>query len=101
MVPCDKVFENDRILAFKDIAPAAPVHILIIPKKAYESLQTIPKEELGVVIEIMDAAQEIAKKFHLEAGYRLITNVGPDSGQIVKHLHFHLLGGKKLGALCG
>ena len=98
-LPCDKVFESERILAFKDIAPAAPVHILIIPKKAYVSLQDVPKDEIGIVAEIALVAQQLAVEFHLDDGYRLLTNVGLHSGQVVPHLHFHLLGGRKLGSL--
>ena len=98
-LPCDKVFESERILAFKDIAPAAPVHILIIPKKAYVSLQDVPKDEIGIVAEIALVARQLAVEFHLDDGYRLLTNVGLHSGQVVPHLHFHLLGGRKLGSL--
>ncbi len=96
-LPCQKVFENERILAFKDIAPIAPVHILIIPKKAYASLQEVPEADLGIIAEIAGVAQKLAKEFHLEDGYRLLTNCGPLSGQLVLHLHYHLIGGRKLG----
>lgn len=98
-LPCEKVFENERILAIKDIHPVAPVHILIMPKKEFASLQDIPKEDLFLIQEIILVAQEIAKKFHVEKGYRLLTNIGTDSGQTIPHLHFHLIGGRTLKSM--
>jgi histidine triad (HIT) family protein len=96
-LPCDKVFENERILAFKDIHPQAPVHILIIPKKEIPDLQSIEPEDLPLIAEITSVAQKLAEQFGIdESGYRFLTNNGPDSGQIVHHLHFHLIGGKYL-----
>lgn len=93
-LPCDKVFENPRILAFKDIAPKAPVHILIIPKKEIPCLQSVEPEDLSLVTEMISIAQQLAKEFSIEDGYRLITNNGRKGGQVVDHLHFHLIGGK-------
>ncbi len=98
-IPADKVFENDRILAFKDINPVAPVHLLNIPKKEITELQSVAKEDLGLVAEMIEVAQNLAKEFDVENGYRLIANNGPLSGQEVLHLHFHLIGGKQLGSL--
>ena len=99
-IPCDKVFENERILAFKDIAPVAPVHILIIPKKkGIGSIQDLEAEDFSLMIEIVEVAQNLARDFNLGNGYRLLTNVGRDAGQEVLHLHFHLIGGKKLGSI--
>ena len=98
-IPSVKVFENERIIAIKDIAPSAPVHLLIIPKKVIPSLQQVEKQDLPLIAEIAEIAQKLAKEFGVENGYRLITNIGPDSGQNVLHLHFHLLGGKRLGPL--
>ncbi|MBY0530040.1 MAG: histidine triad nucleotide-binding protein [Rhabdochlamydiaceae bacterium] len=95
-LPCDKVFENDRILAFKDIAPVAPVHLLIVPKKPFPDLQSVPLEELPLIAECLAVAQKLAVEFGIAEGYRLLTNNGPDSGQIIFHLHFHLIGGRKL-----
>ena len=99
-IPCAKVFENDWVLAFYDIAPKAPVHVLIIPRNAYVSFMdfssTAPAEEIAGV---MQAAGEVARHMGLEEnGYRLITNAGRDSGQEVPHFHLHLLGGKALPA---
>ena len=98
-MPADKVYEDDSILAIKDIAPKAPVHILIITKKPYRSLQDIPDEELIIMQDIVKVAKTLAEKFSIEEGYRFISNVGSDSGQEVNHLHFHLIGGKKLGPM--
>lgn len=95
-VPCEKVFENDQVLAFKDIHPKAPVHILIIPKKEIADLQSLQPEDHPLLGEMISVAQALAKEFGIENGYRLLTNNGPNSGQAVFHLHFHLLGGKRL-----
>jgi len=95
-VPCEKVFESDAVLAFKDIAPKAPVHLLIIPKKEIRNLQEMEPEDYPLLGEIISVAQKLAKEFGIEDGYRLLTNNGPESGQVVLHLHFHLLGGKRL-----
>lgn len=98
-LPSDVVFENERILAFKDINPVAPVHILIIPKKEIRDMQSVAPEDLPLVAEMLAVAQELALRFDVEKGYRLITNNGEMSGQQVFHLHFHLVGGRRLGAL--
>jgi histidine triad (HIT) family protein len=98
-LPCEKVFENERILAIKDIAPAAPVHILIMPKKEISSLQALKAEDLDLIKEIVVVAQQLAEKFDITDGYRLLTNSGPEAGQTVFHLHFHLIGGKRLSHL--
>ena len=96
-IPCDKVFENERIIAFRDIYPAAPVHILIVPKKAIPDIMHAAKEDAPLLAEVVFVAQELAKKFHIEQGFRLLTNNGPEAGQSIFHLHFHLIGGKTLG----
>lgn len=98
-VPSEKVFENDTILAFKDINPVAPVHILIIPKKEIPNLQSMTEADFSLISEIVAVAQALAKRFDITNGYRLLTNNGPLSGQEIDHLHFHLIGGRKLGAL--
>lgn len=99
-IPSNKVFENEHVLAFHDIAPAAPNHILIIPKKHIATMNDVTREDDLVVTEIFAAARHIAKEMGVdEAGYRLINNVNKDGGQVVYHLHFHLLAGKTLGAL--
>lgn len=99
-IPSKKVFENDRVLAFQDIQPAAPIHILIIPKKHIPTMNDVGPEDAELVGELFATAKEIAKEQGVdEAGYRLINNVNGDGGQVVYHLHIHLLGGKKLGPL--
>ena len=96
-IKAEKVYEDDDILAIKDIAPAAPVHLLIMPKKEIKSLQTAKKEDLPLISKVIVVAQKLAKEFGVEEGYRLLTNVGPESGQSIFHLHFHLIGGHTLG----
>lgn len=98
-IPADKVFENERIVAFKDIHPAAPIHILIVPKKEIPDLQSVTAEDLALIAEVVTVAQELAKRYNITEGYRLLTNNGPLAGQTILHLHFHLIGGKALGAL--
>lgn len=98
-LPADKVFENERIIAFKDIHPVAPVHILIVPKKEIPDLQSMGVEDLPLMSEIVEVAQVLAKRYNITDGYRLLTNNGSLSGQMIFHLHFHLIGGRKLGAL--
>lgn len=98
-LPCEKVFENERILAIKDIAPVAPVHILIMPKKEILSLQALKPDDLNLIGEIVAVAQQLAEKFEITDGYRLLTNSGSEAGQTVFHLHFHLIGGRRLSHL--
>jgi histidine triad (HIT) family protein len=98
-IPCDKVFENERIIAFKDIAPHAPVHILIVPKKAIPDIAHVTKEDGPLIAEVVFVANELAKKFNILDGFRLLTNNGEAAGQSIFHLHFHLIGGKKLGPM--
>lgn len=95
-IPCEKVFENESIIAFKDINPHAPVHILIVPKKEIPSLQEVQPEDYPLIGEVIGVAQQLAKEFGIEKGYRLLTNNGPGAGQTIFHLHFHLIGGKRL-----
>jgi len=98
-IPCTKVFENERILAIEDLHPVAPVHILIMPKKPIRNLQSVEKGDLGLLGEIVEVAQKIAEEKGIADGYRLLTNNGPDSGQTIFHLHFHLIGGRILGPM--
>ena len=97
-IPSNKVYEDDEILAFKDINPVAPVHILVIPKKHINSLNEIKEEDEKLIGKIFTTIKQIAKEQGIaENGYRIVNNCGEDGGQEVKHLHFHILGGKKLG----
>lgn len=98
-LPSKKVFENERILAIEDLHPVAPVHILIMPKKEISSLQSMKSEDYPLLGEIVAVAQKIAKERGIEDGYRLLTNNGAESGQTIFHLHFHLIGGRKLGKM--
>lgn len=95
-IPSSKVYEDDKILAFKDINPQAPVHVLVIPKQHIDSLDKVSCDNIEYVNHIFLKVPEIASKMGLGNGYRLISNCGDDACQSVKHLHFHILGGKKL-----
>jgi histidine triad (HIT) family protein len=99
VLPCKKVFENERILAIEDIHPLAPVHLLIMPKKEIPNLQAVTADDLPLIAEIITVAQQLAKEFDVIDGYRLLTNSGEEAGQTVFHLHFHLIGGRKLSHL--
>lgn len=97
-IPSSKVYEDEKILAFKDINPAAPIHILVIPKKHITSLAHLEKEDEAVVGKIYTVINQIAEEQGFKQnGYRVIVNCGKDGGQEVMHLHFHLLAGKQLG----
>lgn len=98
-LPADKVYENESVLVIKDINPQAPVHLLLIPKKEYSTLQDVPKGELNIISEIIEVAQNLAEKFGVADNYRLLTNIGTKAGQSVFHLHFHLIGGRSLGPM--
>jgi len=92
------VYENDSVLAFKDIDPKAPVHILVLPKKHIQKISDLNQQNKSIVSEMVMAANEIAKKTDIaNSGYRLILNCGHDAGQAVFHIHMHLLGGRKMG----
>ena len=95
-IPSAKVFENEWVYAFRDINPMAPVHVLVIPKTHLCCANAINAENSHLVARIFEAIPEIAKAEGLDNGYRVITNCGEDGCQSVKHLHFHVLGGKKL-----
>lgn len=95
-IPSAKVFENEWVYAFRDIAPQAPVHVLVIPKTHIASADGVNAQNSALVAKIFEAIPAIAKAEGLTNGYRVITNCGEDGCQSVKHLHFHVLGGKKL-----
>ena len=95
-IPSKKAYEDDLCLAFHDIAPQAPVHILVIPKTHIASVDGINGENSAVVAHIFECIPKIAKAAGLEGGYRVITNCGDHACQSVKHLHFHILGGAQL-----
>ena len=97
-IPSTKVYEDDSILAFRDINPQAPVHVLVIPKVHIQDTDGVTAENSAVIAHIFEVIPQIAKAEGLVNGYRVISNCGPDSGQMVPHLHFHVLGGKALSA---
>ena len=95
-IPSAKVYEDESIFAFKDINPQAPVHVLVIPKEHISSVDGINAENSVVVAKIFEKIPVIAKTCGITNGYRVISNCGDDACQTVKHLHFHILGGKKM-----
>ena len=95
-IPSTKVYEDDSVLAFRDIAPQAPTHILVIPKTHIGSVAEVSAENSAVVAHIFEVIPQIAAAEGLENGYRVVSNCGSHAGQTVPHLHFHILGGKKL-----
>ena len=100
-IPSTKVYEDETVLAFRDIAPMAPTHILVIPKAHIGSVAEITGDNSGVVAHIFEVIPTIAKAEGLDGGYRVVSNCGDDAGQTVHHLHFHILGGKKLSEQMG
>ncbi|MBG7617647.1 MAG: histidine triad nucleotide-binding protein [Chloroflexi bacterium] len=101
-IPSDTVFEDSELLAFRDINPQAPVHILIIPKKHIDSIAEVENEDAYLVGKISLLANKLAKEEGIaESGYRLVTNCRDNGGQLIKHLHFHLLGGRQLSGNLG
>ena len=95
-IPCDKVYEDEHVLAFHDISPQAPTHILIIPKRHFAGLKEAEAADADVIGRCHLAAAQIARERKIENGYRTVLNVGPGAGQSVFHLHVHLLGGRPL-----
>jgi histidine triad (HIT) family protein len=99
-LPADVVFRDSRVIAFLDIRPAAPVHILIVPNKPIPTTDDIADEDESLIGHMVIVARDLARRYDVaKSGYRLIINCNPDSGQEVYHLHIHLLGGKPLGPL--
>jgi len=90
------VADSPRVVAFHDLNPVAPVHVLIIPRDHIESLGAAGPQHVGLIGEMVTTAQELATELELDAGWRFLTNVGPDGGQSVGHLHFHLIGGRRM-----
>ncbi len=95
-IPSTKVYEDDSVFAFRDIAPQAKTHILVIPKAHIASVAEINAENSTVISHIFEVIAKIAKEEKLDGGYRVVSNCGDDAGQTVHHLHFHILGGEKL-----
>lgn len=95
-IPSQKVYEDDTVYAFKDINPMAPVHILIVPKEHISTLFDVSPENSAVIAHIYEVISVIAKEQKLEPGFRVVSNCNENGGQTVFHIHFHILGGKKL-----
>lgn len=95
-IPSTKVFENEKIVAFRDINPLAPFHVLVIPKEHIDGADMLDIYNVDIVKDIFLAVKQITEQFHLDNGYRIVSNVKEDGGQTVRHLHFHILGGEKL-----
>jgi histidine triad (HIT) family protein len=96
-IPAKVVYETERVLAFRDINPVAPIHVLVIPKKPIESISAAVQADSEILGELMLAAAEVARQEGLEpGGYRVVTNIGNDGGQTVSHLHLHVIGGRQM-----
>jgi len=99
-IPSQKVYEDEDIFVFKDIQPKGPVHLLLIPKEHWATLNDVPKNKMDVIGKIFSKAQDLAKETGVaETGYRTLVNTNKHSGQVVFHIHFHLIGGKTLGPM--
>ena len=95
-IPSTKVYEDETVLAFRDINPQAPTHVLVIPKAHISGASEINADNAALVAHCLEVAAIVAKQENLTGGFRLVSNCGPDAGQTVGHLHFHVLGGKQL-----
>jgi histidine triad (HIT) family protein len=96
-IPADVVLERDDVLAFRDVNPQAPTHVLVIPKDHVTSLEALADEHGELIVSLVHAANEVARQEGVADGFRVVTNVGPAAGQSVEHLHLHVLGGRQMG----
>lgn len=96
-IPCSKVYEDEKVLAFKDINPEAPVHILVIPKQHIQSILDLNENNISITADIFNAINIIVKQSGIDKdGFRVVANTGSNGGQTVAHLHYHILGGRSL-----
>ena len=95
-IPSDRVYEDDAVVAFRDINPRAPTHVLVIPRRHVPDAQHLTDDDGELLARLFGTVRKLATDAGLENGYRIVTNVGPDAGQTVSHLHFHLLGGRSM-----
>lgn len=96
-IPSKKVYEDDMVLAFEDINPVAPVHVLLIPKKHIKNINELEEDNISILSHMVKTIPQIAKVMNIyESGYRVVNNCGDDGGQEVQHIHFHIIGGRKL-----
>lgn len=93
-IPCSKVYEDDTVFAFNDIDPQAPIHVLIVPKEHIASADEVNETNSAAIAHVFEVAAKIAKEKGLADGYRIVNNCGDRAGQTVKHIHFHLMGGR-------
>ena len=99
-IPSQIVYEDEDVIAFKDINPVAPVHLLVIPKQHFKDLNSTTSVDENLLGHILSVANSLATEFGVsESGYRVVTNIGKDGGQLVQHLHFHMIGGKMLSKI--
>ncbi len=99
-IPSNIVYEDESVIAFKDLNPVAPVHILVVPKKHISALSEVSEEDITLLGKILYACKKIAKTLpECDDGYRIINNCGDNAGQTVKHIHFHIIGGKVMETL--
>ena len=95
-IPADIIYQDERCLAFRDIAPQAPTHVIVIPRKEIASLDAADEDDAALLGYLVLVVQRLARELKLEKGYRVVVNCGPHAGQSVDHLHFHLLGGRAM-----
>ena len=96
-IPSNRVYEDDKVVAFYDLEPQTPVHVLIVPKVHIESVLGVDETNSAVIAHVFEVAAKLAVELGVTDGFRVVTNTGENAGQTVKHIHFHLLGGRKLG----
>lgn len=96
-IPSERVYEDDEVVAFRDVAPRAPTHVLVIPRRHVPDVHALTDDDAALVGRCFAALRHVADAEGLSSGYRIVANVGADAGQTVLHLHFHLLGGRPLG----
>lgn len=94
-IPATVVHETDRVVAFRDLSPVAPVHVLVIPRAHYDNVLQLAADE-GITAEVLAVAAEVARSENLDDGFRLVFNTGPDGGQAVEHVHAHVIGGRTM-----
>lgn len=95
-IPADIIYEDDQCMAFRDVNPQAPTHVLVIPKQEIASAKEIAQEDQALIGHLVLVVRQLARELELNGGFRIVVNCGPDGGQTVDHLHFHLLGGRVL-----
>lgn len=95
-IPAEIVYDDDHCLAFRDIHPAAPTHVLLIPKQEIPALSALTDDDAQIMAHLWTVIPQLARQLDLEDGYRVVVNCGPQGGQTVDHLHFHLLGGRQM-----